>query len=209
MIYTIYQALNIVNGKSYIGFDSHWPARKRHHELSSLYPRDRHYHSKFHRAMRKYGRTNFIWTVLYQSKDTSGDKNHTLAVMEPHFISQYDSYRSGYNSTLGGDGALGYKHTEAFKQWCRDRAGTINRPPDSPETVDLKRISGKKRFQCTPPSVQFQNSMGRGSELKPIATPHGTFSSIKEAAETLNIHRETIAKRCYSTTVRFQQWYFL
>ena len=209
MIYTIYQAVNNVNGKSYIGFDSRWPARKRRHELSAFYPHDRHYHSKFHQALRKHGLDAFDWRILYQSKDPTSSKNHTLTVMEPYFISLYDSYNSGYNSTLGGEGALGYKHTEAFKQRCRNRAGTIVRLPDAPETLELKRVSGKRRFQQHAPSTQFRDNMGRGSEPKPISTPHGTFVSLKEASSVLNIHRETIAKRCYSTTARFRDWFFL
>ena len=98
IIHTIYKAVNQVNGKVYIGFDSNWPNRVNIHRSSS---KKQDY--KFYRAIRKYGWDNFKWDIIYQSKD----KEHTLKVMEKYFIEQYDSFNNGYNSTLGGDGTLG------------------------------------------------------------------------------------------------------
>jgi hypothetical protein len=34
-----------------------------------------------------------------------------LAGLEVYFVEYYDSYRSGYNETIGGDGVIGYSHT--------------------------------------------------------------------------------------------------
>jgi group I intron endonuclease len=66
---------------------------------------------KFYDAIKKYGWNNFEWEVIYNSKD--GD--HCLNVMESHFIKEYNSLVVGYNMTEGGDGCLGYKHTEEYK----------------------------------------------------------------------------------------------
>lgn len=106
-IYTIYKATNTVNGKVYIGFDSNYPARKRCHKC--CYKTEPY---KFYHALRKYGWESFNWEPIYQSKD----KKHTLKIMEPYFIKEYNSFNEGYNSTLGGDGSVGYITSEETKQ---------------------------------------------------------------------------------------------
>jgi hypothetical protein len=99
-IYTIYRATNIITGKVYIGFDSYWPKRKGEHKGSVQ--RGEPY--KFYNAIRKYGWDNFVWDIIYQSKDY----DHCLNTMEQHFIDEYDSIRHGYNSAKGGGkGAYG------------------------------------------------------------------------------------------------------
>jgi group I intron endonuclease len=97
-IYTIYKSVNTKTGKVYIGFDSNWPNRFNTHKSAS---KNQDY--KFYRAIRKYGWNSFEWSIIYQSKD----KQHTLKEMESYFISEYNSMKNGYNSTLGGDGCFG------------------------------------------------------------------------------------------------------
>lgn len=100
-IYTIYKATNVINNKFYIGFDSNWPNRKKHHLKSNK-------KYLFCNAIKKYGKDNFIWEPIYQSKNAE----HTLKIMEPYFIKEYNSYENGYNMTLGGEGTFGYKPTK-------------------------------------------------------------------------------------------------
>lgn len=106
-IYSIYKATNTINGKVYIGFDSNWPNRQKIHKCNHTTV-----NSKFYYAMRKYGYDNFEWCLLYQSKE----KEHTLKVMENHFINQYNSYNNGYNSTLGGDGVFGLNRIQSNEE---------------------------------------------------------------------------------------------
>lgn len=97
-IYSIYKATNIINGKSYIGFDSCWPTRQQDHQRNYTIK-----NSNFYAAIRKYGWENFEWTVLYQS----ADKKHTHKSMEEHFIREYNAHCDngfGYNMSYGGDG---------------------------------------------------------------------------------------------------------
>jgi group I intron endonuclease len=111
-IYTIYKATNKINGKSYVGFDSKWPRRKKQHEKSSFNKNNSAYTGKFHYAIRKYGIINFDWEIIYQSKDG----NHCLTEMEFYFIKEYNTFNNGYNMTFGGDGVLGYIMSEKSKQ---------------------------------------------------------------------------------------------
>jgi group I intron endonuclease len=102
-LYTIYRALCKTTNKSYIGFDSNYPARQVVHKCSSKKEK-----TKFYNAIRKYGWDDFEWSILYQSTD----RDNTLHKMEKHFIELYDSFINGYNSTLGGDGTFGYVFSE-------------------------------------------------------------------------------------------------
>ncbi len=111
-IYTIYKATCIVTGEFYIGFTSEkFRRRQKRHKMNAL--NGKKYH--FYNAIRKYGWDNFEWEIIYQSKD----KDHCLKIMEPHFISEYDSFHNGYNMTKGGDGGPGYNHTIEMKIYMR------------------------------------------------------------------------------------------
>lgn len=115
-IYSIYQATNLINGKTYNGFDSNWPNRKKRHLKDSRSKKSRAYNDIFHKAIRKYGESNFEWKVIYQSKEGK----HCKDIMENYFIVFSRSYIGfkdccGYNMTLGGDGMLGFKHRKESK----------------------------------------------------------------------------------------------
>lgn len=134
-IYTIYLATNTINGKSYVGFDSKWPKRKYEHRYHSTTSSNQ----VFYNAIRKYGWDNFEWNILYQSHDGL----HTLSVMENYFIIEHNSYvhfnnSNGYNMTLGGEGTVGYKHTNTTKNNISKaligKTKGISKPPRSKET---------------------------------------------------------------------------
>ena len=101
-IYTIYQVINKINNKSYVGFTNDYDRRRKEH---------RRMHQKddtnrlLYNAMKKHGFNNFEWRILYQSLDHV----HTLTVMENYFILDTKSHRDqgGYNLSLGGEGTRG------------------------------------------------------------------------------------------------------
>lgn len=110
----IYRIFNTINGKSYIGqtiqdvkqrFYQHC-ATKCGKEVSNM---------AIHKAIKKYGKSNFILYTI-EEVDTNDLDNR-----ERYWISYYDSYNSGYNSTIGGqDGVKPYKNLdseEVIKQY--------------------------------------------------------------------------------------------
>jgi len=103
IIYSIYKATNIINGKIYIGFTKNFIQRKyAHHSLS------KNAKSIFHKAIKKYGKNNFIWEIIYQSKD----EEHTKSVMEQYFIDEHTSMIPyGYNTCKGGGGGILHEKT--------------------------------------------------------------------------------------------------
>lgn len=103
-IASIYKIQNKTNGKCYIGFSSkNYKRRWKSHIKGGSHC------IAINAAIALYGVDNFIFEVICQSKDAK----YLLTEMEPYFIKKYDSFGpNGYNLTEGGEGVLGYKHTE-------------------------------------------------------------------------------------------------
>lgn len=99
----IYKATNLVNGKIYIGQTIDFKRRKRKH-LSDSKKNDFKDTSVFHKAIRKYGESNFSWEIIEEVP------SEELKEREIYWIQFFDSYiehNKGYNMTLGGDNADG------------------------------------------------------------------------------------------------------
>ena len=88
----IYKITNKVNGKSYIGQTRYTiEFRWRQH----LHKKDNTY---FHNAIRKYGADNFIVEKLEECNIED------LNEKEIYYIAKYNTFKDGYNLTIGGDG---------------------------------------------------------------------------------------------------------
>ena len=71
---------------------------------------------KIDNARKKYGPENFEYTVLIKvDGDDKTEIKSYLDLLEQFFIKKYDSINNGYNSTEGGGGMCGYKHTLEWK----------------------------------------------------------------------------------------------
>lgn len=91
----IYEAINKINGKRYIGQTiTTLVGRKRQHISDS-----KHDNTCFHKAIRKYGQDNFEWNII----DTS-ETIEELDYKEVFWIKFFNTYNSlyGYNMTFGG-----------------------------------------------------------------------------------------------------------
>lgn len=95
----IYCAENILDGKKYVGFTTdtlegrkgcHF--RKARKNGSNMY---------FHNALRKHGKDNFKWSILYEDDKVTDDNG-----METKYIIELNSHwtKWGYNMTMGGEG---------------------------------------------------------------------------------------------------------
>lgn len=177
IIYTIYKIVNKINGKVYIGFSVNFEKRMMDHQHAAKTEKN-----KFYNAIRKYGWDNFVSEIIYQSKDGQ----FTLNVMENYFIVEYDSYNNGYNSTLGGEGIIGYKHSQQTKQ-------KLSRPLSEEHKEKLK-ISRRKRKVEPALGKKWSDSRRekfiasrKGKEnvkaQKQLKTPDGIFNSVTLAAE--------------------------
>ena len=113
----IYKIENMINHKVYIGQTSQERGFKDRYcrkgqgiervYNSYLYEQkhNRHYNVYLFRAIEKYGFGAFVIDEVFDVALTE----YELDEKEIFYIEKFDSFRNGYNSTLGGDGTSGYK----------------------------------------------------------------------------------------------------
>lgn len=101
----VYKCICLITNKVYIGITTETiDSRKARHIRESFNQNTPSYNYHFHRAIRKYGSEQFEWTQLEMIKsDTKENLIFCLKQLEIKYISLFNSYVNGYNSTLGGD----------------------------------------------------------------------------------------------------------
>lgn len=106
----VYLITNTINNKKYVGITTR--------NISDRFKEHCKANSYIGKAIRKYGKNNFVIQIL----DMAHSKED-LFDLEVKYISNYNSYRDGYNQTIGGDGAslvedLELKLTNKQKRFC-------------------------------------------------------------------------------------------
>ena len=87
------------SGKSYIGQTTDEVHRRR----TWFCMKRRYAGTTINRARAKYGPENFEYTVLFKKVFTSFEEAKAeLDKMEIHYIELYDTFKNGYNNTIGG-----------------------------------------------------------------------------------------------------------
>ena len=107
---------------------------------------DSNCNSKFARSIRKWGWDAFEGRVLEEVYEED------LNELEKFYIEQFDSFKNGYNTTLGGEGTRGYKFTKKQSENCSK--GQKKRY----ESEDERRLTSnaiKKHFKDNPNSSKL------------------------------------------------------
>lgn len=131
----IYKVTNLCNGKCYVGFTRETLHRRlRGHIRSARLEKERH--TYLHKAIRKYGEENFIIESLEE-----GEAKHLLSVRENHWITEI---QPEYNLTLGGEGVIGYTHSEEAKKKITGRPkGVVGKV--TPAVLEGRKVASEKR----------------------------------------------------------------
>lgn len=152
-IYTIYKHVNIHNNKVYIGITGNtMNYRWNQHLGESL----RNPVYKFHKAIAKYGESSFEHILLNCTNDLDKAKN-----LEKYYISLYDSYKNGYNSTPGGDGTYErddvWKYNRSLHMKSLYENDKITSPFLNPEvhkkTITQRTLNGTNVFETNNPML--------------------------------------------------------
>lgn len=110
---TIYVITNLNNNKKYVGLTIKTAEQRFEEHISNS---SKGMNTILCKAIRKHGRENFIVEVL----ETKIDNAEELKEREKYWIKELDTYSftggHGYNMTIGGDGALGYIHSEEARK---------------------------------------------------------------------------------------------
>lgn len=96
----IYKITNMLNGKSYIGKSQDIEKRWIYHK--TMYRTVKENNKALYQAFSKYGLENFIFEVIEEM--TTEEYALFSNNREQYWILYYNSYKNGYNNTLGGDG---------------------------------------------------------------------------------------------------------
>lgn len=100
----IYKITNIANGKIYVGCTTGTIKKrfKEHVCRSSKF----NYKTKLYNSMNKHGIKNFKIDLIEECLIDA------IYEREKYYISKLDTYNNGLNNTLGGEGTIGYFHSE-------------------------------------------------------------------------------------------------
>lgn len=105
----IYLIRSKITGKMYIGqtcrsFNTRW----RQHCNESFNENSKSYNHHFHKAIRLYGIDNWDYKILKIFSCSSKELlKKQLNISEVEYITLYNTFKNGYNSTLGGEGTIG------------------------------------------------------------------------------------------------------
>lgn len=166
----IYKVTNLVNGKVYIGKTSRkFEQRKSQHIRKAF---NSNSNLAFHRALRKYGEDNFTWEVI-----DSAETEEEILEKEIIWIAYYNTYThnknsNGYNMTLGGDGASGFKQNEESVQ---------------------KRLDTMKRNDSIQRGTKNHNSKLTEDDVLQIKKLIKTGITISKIAIKFNVEPETVS----------------
>ena len=127
----IYKITNKINGKIYIGktlktIEGRWKDHLKD------YKRPRFERRPLYSAMKKYGVENFS---IEEVEECSSE---ILSEREIYWIDFYDSFRSGYNATKGGDGKPFIDEQEILKLW-----------KDGKSLKDIAEVIGHSKAQTS------------------------------------------------------------
>lgn len=115
----IYVVTNKINGKQYVGQTVRDLGDRLKRHFNDAEKGDDLY---FHRAILKYGKENF----LIEEIDTA-ETREELNKKEIYWIGKLDTYKNGYNSTLGGEGGNTYaKKTEEEMAAIKEKIAKAN-----------------------------------------------------------------------------------
>ena len=162
------------SGKVYIG-----QTTKEHQRRNTFLNEKKNYAGmKIDNARRKYGAINFKYEVLEKIyAKTNDDLLNQLNTLEVYYIGLYNSFKDGYNMSIGGQGSIGYKLTEEQKQKITQRLLTKN------------PFKGKRHTQKTKDLISNINSI----PVRQIDISTGKvinrFKSATEAAKYLGKKR--------------------
>lgn len=129
----------------------------------------KHYYSSekgspyaFHNALKIY---YFCWEILEET-----EKSSEIYELEKKWIKKFDSMcPNGYNMTAGGEGVLGLNCSEKTKKASSERLKKALKDPNSEISKNLEK-----------------------SKIKVIRSDGKIFSSLKEAADSLNVCHQAI-----------------
>lgn len=189
------------NGKSYIGITKNLRRRKAEHKRLS-----KDVDRAFYRAIRKYGYENFSFEILeiVEAENLSRLKE-TLFDLEKKYIQKFDSFKNGYNSTLGGDGTYGLagelnpfynkKHSDESKAKMRKAKKGIKLSQEHKEKIRVSTIKALKNL-TSEKKERMIHAETRDRKKVYCFDNDTVYDSVRDCSQKLGIQRSDIRNVC-------------
>lgn len=167
----IYKYENKINHKVYIG-QTVDPAARHYSHIS----KSRTVKSKFYNAVRKYGWENFDYSIIaHADAEDIKELSSLLDSLEIQYIEQYNSYKHGYNSTIGGRSCRGKEMPDSFIEYCKHRTYSEETRKKMSQSAHNRIVSEETREK------HRQNAKKRNFAAYRELTTEKRTASIKEA----------------------------
>lgn len=148
----IYKITNKINNNIYIGLSVDIERRWKSHQHRYTDTTNKEYDKVLYKAFRKYGIENFSFEIVEECTVEE------LREKEKYWITFYDSYKNGYNSTPGGEDIIpmpGEKHP--------------NHKITEAEVIYIRQLWASKTLSTREMYYEFQHRIGK-SGFKKIYT---------------------------------------
>jgi group I intron endonuclease len=147
----IYCATNIKNSKKYIGMTKKSLDERIENHYNSAFKKNNK--TLFYKALRKYGKENFIWDILFEDNNLTYKE---LGEKEKEYIKKFETLIKGYNMIIGGNGGDILTNNPNREEIIKKRSKTVTGKkykPMSKETKESRnikislKIKGKRNFK--------------------------------------------------------------
>jgi group I intron endonuclease len=167
----IYCYTNKVNGKKYIGQTINTLAIRAKADGSGYSAKH-----KFGKAIVKYGWDNFECEILETVETETDSLKEQLNALECFYISKFDTYKNGYNSTPGGSGKGKFVSAETRE---RIRQAQFNRQPASEET--RRKISAAQKGKKKANTENYKKAAAKRKGIPPSDEARAKMSAAQKA----------------------------
>lgn len=186
-----YCVTNLINKKKYCGKTSMNPPEKRwqrHLAAARKGPDDHHRFQYLHRSIRKHGEKNFKFEVVSTYDNEAECSQAEIDLIAKHETRNRDK---GYNLTIGGDGACGYRFSRAQRRRMSEkRKGRY--------VGDKNPFYGKRHSARTRKTIAEKAALRTG----PRNSFYGRRHSSEARAKMAEHHRD---KQCYLTVDQVEE----
>lgn len=179
----IYRHTNKVNGKAYIGQTIKSMEERFKCHIKSAENGDSY---EFQRAIRKYGVESFYSEILEADIELLSiiqERDNILNIKEKYWIAFYDTFKNGYNMTLGGGGMCGHVKSQETLDKMKNTIHSIT--PEEKQKISenvskrLKLFYSVNKHHTKGKSYEEIMGVDKAIELKKIRSINNPMNNLE------------------------------
>lgn len=203
----IYKITNDINDKVYIGKTLYTIERRWNQHKNNALSQKKLVHLPLYSAMNKYGIEHFSISEVEKVDDEK-----CLSEREQYWIKYYNTYKYGYNATIGGDGAQLYDYDYIWELWAQGKtikeiSAIIQCTDYVVRTVlDIHNISTEERKTRSAHRQDESHQLYRRAvnqiDINTNQIIH-SYASVREAANIIECDNSYLSKICNANKIAF------